>query len=134
MSLNRKSKLVEVAKIICRDLRKNSTKAERILWEGLRNKKFYGKKFYRQYPIFHDITGKETFFVADFFCFSDKMIIELDGKYQQYRLKEDEERTKILNQLGLDVLRFTNEEIMNNLEEVLIKLKSALSKEHSEPV
>lgn len=134
MSLNNKTKLIEVAKILCRDLRKNSTKAERILWEELRNKKFYGKKFYRQYPIFHDITGTETFFVADFFCFSNKMIIELDGKYHQYRLKEDKERTEILNQLGLDVLRFTNEEIMNNLEEVLIKLKSALLKENSEPI
>jgi len=129
MSLNNKSKLFEAAKVVCRELRKNSTKAERIFWEVIRNKKFYRKKFYRQYPIFHDITGKETFFVADFFCFDEKLIIELDGKYHRYRLQEDKERTKILDRLGLRVIRFSNEEITNNLEEVLLKLKKALVSE-----
>ena len=123
MSLNNKNKLVKIAKVVCRELRKDSTKPERIFWEELRNKKFFGKKFYRQYPIFHDITGKETFFVADFFCFDEKLIIELDGKYHQYRLQEDTERTTILDHLGLRVIRFSNEEITNNLEEVLLKLK-----------
>ncbi|GMU96936.1 endonuclease domain-containing protein [Ignavibacterium album] len=122
MSLNNKKKLVEVAKVVCRELRKNSTKAERIFWEQVRNRRFCGKKFYRQYPIFHDITGKETFFIADFFCFEEKLIVELDGRYHQYRLKEDEERTKILNHLGLSVIRFTNDEIENDLESVLLKL------------
>ena len=129
MSLNNKSKLFEAAKVVCRELRKNSTKAERIFWEVICNKKFYRKKFYRQYPIFHDITGKETFFVADFFCFDEKLIIELDGKYHRYRLQEDKERTKILDRLGLRVIRFSNEEITNNLEEVLLKLKKALVSE-----
>ncbi len=129
MSLNNKTKLFEVAKVVCRELRKNSTKAERIFWEVIRNKKFYRKKFYRQYPIFHDITGKETFFVADFFCFDEKLIIELDGKYHRYRLQEDKERTKILDRLGLRVIRFSNEEITNNLEEVLLKLKKTLVSE-----
>ena len=45
MSLNRKRELIEVAKVVCRDLRKNSTKAERILWETIRNKKLLDKKF-----------------------------------------------------------------------------------------
>jgi len=129
MSLNNKTKLFEVAKVVCRELRKNSTKAERKFWEVIRNKKFYRKKFYRQYPIFHDITGKETFFVADFFCFDEKLIIELDGKYHRYRLQEDKERTKILDRLGLRVIRFSNEEITNNLEEVLLKLKKILVSE-----
>ena len=129
MSLNNKTKLFEVAKVVCRELRKNSTKAERIFWEVIRNKKFYRKKFYRQYPIFHDITGKETFFVTDFFCFDEKLIIELDGKYHQYRLQEVKERTKILDRLGLRVIRFSNEEITNNLEEVLLKLKKTLVSE-----
>ena len=129
MSLNNKSKLFEAAKVVCRELRKNSTKAERIFWEVIRNKKFYRKKFYRQYPILHDITGKETFFVADFFCFDEKLIIELDGKYHRYRLQEDKERTKILDRLGLRVIRFSNEEITNNLEEVLLKLKKTLVSE-----
>ena len=123
MSLNNKAKLVQVAKVVCRELRKNSTEAEKKFWEAVRNKKFYGKKFYRQYPIFHDITGKETFFIADFFCYEEKLVIELDGKYHQYKLKEDGERTKILNLLGLRVIRFKNEEIMKDMEGVLLKIK-----------
>jgi very-short-patch-repair endonuclease len=126
MSLNSKSKLAEVAKVVCRELRKNSTKAERLFWEKVHNKKLLGKKFYRQYPIFHDVTGKETFFVADFFCFSDKLIVELDGKYHQYRLKEDAQRTKILNHLGLKLIRFNNEEIVNNPESVMLEIKKHL--------
>lgn len=121
MSLNSKAKLVQIAKEVCRELRKNST--ERLLWEKVRNKRLLGRKFYRQYPIFHDMTGKETFFVADFYCFTDKLIIELDGEYHKYRLKKDAERTNILNHLGLDVLRFSNDEIVNNLEEVMSEIK-----------
>lgn len=59
MSLNRKKELIEIARVICRDLRKNSTMAENIFWEVVRNKKLNGKKFYRQHPLFYDITGKE---------------------------------------------------------------------------
>ncbi len=127
MSLNNKTKLVEIAKVVCRELRKNSTKAERIFLEKVRNKQFYGKKFYRQYPFFHDITGKETFFVADFYCYEEKLIIELDGKYHQYRLKEDKERAEILNYLGLKIVRFSNDEIISDLRRVLNKIKSNFS-------
>jgi very-short-patch-repair endonuclease len=79
MSLNKEKELREIAKIVCRDLRKRSTKAEQIIWEVVRNHKLDTKKFYRQYPIFYDITGKEPFFIADFFCFEEKLVIELDG-------------------------------------------------------
>ena len=126
MNLNNKKKLVDIAKVICRELRTNSTEAERILWEAVRNKKLGGKKFYRQYPFFHDVTGKETFFGTDFYCHEEKLIIELDGKYHQYRLKEDKERTKILNYLGLKEIRFRNEDIMSDLEGVIHKIKETL--------
>jgi very-short-patch-repair endonuclease len=130
MSLNNKTKLEEIAKVVCRELRKNSTEAENIFWCEVRNKKFYGKKFYRQHPLFHSITGKETFFIADIFCYEEKLIIELDGNYHQYRLKEDEERTKILNHLGLRVIRFNNDDIMNNLDGVVIKIQKILGIEY----
>ena len=126
MNLNNKKKLVDIAKVICRELRTNSTEAERILWEAVRNKKLGGKKFYRQYPFFHDVTGKETFFGTDFYCHEEKLIIELDGKYHQYRLKEDKGRTKILNQLGLRVVRFRNQEVMSDLCGVVMKIKMEL--------
>ena len=126
MSLNNKRKLVEVAKVVCRDLRKNSTEAEKVLWEAVRAKKFDGKKFYRQHPIFYDISGKETFFVADFYCYEEKLIVELDGKYHRYRLMEDKERTKILNYLGLSVIRFNNDEVLNDLDKILNKIKQEM--------
>ena len=127
MSLNIKGKLVEVAKVVCRELRKNETEAEKLLWKAIRDRNLKGKKFYRQHPIFYDITGKETFFVADFYCFSEKLIIELDGKYHRYRLKEDKKRTDILNMLGLKIIRFNNEEVLNNLDDVLLKIGKSLS-------
>jgi very-short-patch-repair endonuclease len=94
----------------------------------LRRKKICGKKFLRQYPFFHDISGKETFFAGDFYCHEEKLIVELDGKYHKYRLKEDEERTKILNSLGLKVIRFNNKEITNNLGYVLSEIKKQFLK------
>ena len=126
MSLNRKKELIEAAKVICRELRKNSTEAENIVWKAVRNRQLNGKKFYRQHPIFHDITGRETFFVADFYRYEKKLIVELDGIIHNFKLKKDEERTKILNNLGLKVIRFKNEEVFNSLYDVLERIKSFL--------
>ena len=128
MSLNIKKQLVEVAKVVCRELRKNSTNAEELIWQAVHNKKFEEMKFLRQHPFFHDVTGKETFFVADFYCHEEKLIIELDGKYHKYRLKEDEKRTEILNYLGVRVIRFTNEDVIKDLNNVLKKVKSTFEK------
>ena len=125
MSINRIKELAETAKIVCRDLRRNSTPAEELLWGGaIRNRKLDGKKFLRQHPLFYDITGKESFFIADFYCHEEKLIIELDGVYHKYRLREDKERTKILNFLGIKVIRFKNEEVLKNLERVLKKIRN----------
>ena len=124
MSLNRKRELVEIAKNVCRELRKNSTEAEKLFWEEVRNRRLENKKFYRQYPLFYDLTGTESFFVADFYCYTEKIIIELDGKYHMYKIKADEKRTEILNMLGVKVLRFNNEQIFNNLDEVLTKIRN----------
>jgi len=98
-----------------------------VLWGAIRNNNLFGKKFYRQHPIYHDITGKETFFVADFYCFTEKLIIELDGRYHQYKLEEDKHRTDILNLLGLRVIRFSNDEVINNLGLVINEIKKSLS-------
>jgi very-short-patch-repair endonuclease len=61
MSLNNKSKLIEITKVTCRELRVNSTEAEKKFWEAVRNKKFLGKKFYRQYPFFTIYQEKKLF-------------------------------------------------------------------------
>lgn len=126
MSLNNRVKLVEVAKVVCRDLRQRSTNAEQILWKELRNRKLLTRKFYRQYPLFYDLTGKESFFVADFYCYEAKLIIELDGEIHKYKLQEDKSRTDILNLLGLKVIRIKNKEVEKNIDFVLEKIKEEL--------
>ncbi|MCF6269738.1 MAG: DUF559 domain-containing protein [Melioribacteraceae bacterium] len=60
MSLNKKSRLRIVAKQLCRDLRKNATHSEMIVWEVVRNRKLNGKKIYRQHPIFYDLNSVES--------------------------------------------------------------------------
>lgn len=124
MSLNKKRELSQIAKIICRELRKNSTEAEEILWQNLRNRKLEGRKFLRQHPLYYDLIGRESFFIADFYCHEEKLVIELDGEYHQYKLVEDKLRTNIINLLGIKVIRFRNEEVSNNLQEVVKEIKN----------
>jgi very-short-patch-repair endonuclease len=123
MSLNKENSLIEIAKVTCRELRKRSTNAERILWKYVRGEKLSGCKFYRQYPIFYDVTGKESFFVADFYYHKGKLVIELDGSIHNYKVVNDKAREGILNSLGIKVIRFKNDEVETKLEEVLEKIK-----------
>ena len=58
MSLSHDPRLTQIAKKYCRELRKNQTAEEKIFWEAVRNRKFGGSKFYRQYPLFFDYLGK----------------------------------------------------------------------------
>ncbi len=124
MSLNKEKELREIAKVICRELRKRDTPAERLFWDMVRDKQFHGLKFYRQFPLFYDLNGKESFFIADFYCHTHKTIIELDGPVHDFQLAEDKMRTEILNSLGCRVIRFRNEEIMTGEEQFNDKLES----------
>ena len=96
-----------------KDLRKSMTEAEKILWKQLRNNKLNGLKFRRQHPL--DI------FIADFYCHRKKLIIELDGGiHDSPEQKEyDEGRTFELEEKGFKILRFRNEDIINDLGSVL---------------
>ena len=123
MSLSHDPRLRQIAKEICRKLRRNQTNAEKIFWEAVRNRRFMGLKFYRQYPIFFDFSGQETFFIADFFCFEKQSVVEIDGKIHDYRKDHDEVRTFIINAKGIDVTRFKNDEIEHNFNSVLERLK-----------
>jgi very-short-patch-repair endonuclease len=97
-------------------LRERMTPAETLLWEELRQKKFMGLKFRRQHPI--------LYYVADFYCHSLKLIIEIDGGYHltENQKKLDKERSENLNHNGIKVIRFTNDEVENNRSEVLRRL------------
>ncbi len=127
MSLSKNPKLILVAQTLCRELRKNSTKAEDRLWQRLRNRKLLSKKFYRQFPLFYDLLGIETFYIADFYCFENKLVIEIDGGYHANQIDKDALRTEVINLLGIKVIRFKNEEVLKDINKVLQQIEKELT-------
>ncbi|MCK4559969.1 MAG: DUF559 domain-containing protein [Calditrichia bacterium] len=111
---------------LCRKLRKSQTEAELLFWTHVRGRKFKRLKFYRQCPIFYEINDQESFFIADFFCFDIKTVIEIDGKIHDFRYKEDLEKSGIRKTLGLKIIRIKNEDIEFNITQVLKNLSSDL--------
>ena len=93
------------------------TPAETKLWENL-NKSQLGVRFKAQHPI--DI------FVADFYCHKFKLVIEIDGGIHEYQQAYDDGRTAELEKWGLTVIRFTNEEVLNDIEKVVDSIKRYL--------
>lgn len=111
-------KLFEFSKI----LRKAQTDAEDIIWQSLRNRKILGFKFRRQHPL--------GMYIADFYCYEAKLVIEIDGGiHNQPENKEyDENRSIELEELGITVIRFTNEMVSCDLNKVLDIIKKHLQK------
>lgn len=105
-------------------LRNNMPQPERKLWFYIRNKQL-GIKFRRQHSI-----GK---YVVDFFCCELKLAIEIDGNshFTEQAQAYDHQRTRDLNKIGIKVLRFTNNEVNQNLEEVLVKIMNSIPKSTS---
>jgi len=101
---------------LARSMRHEMTEAEKILWEYVRNKKLSGLKFKRQYPI-----GR---YVADFFCYEKKLIIEIDGSIHESREEYDKNRDEYLTASGYEILRIKNDEIIDSIETVIEKIKS----------
>jgi very-short-patch-repair endonuclease len=103
-----------------RELRQRTTEAEEKLWALLRNRQLKRKKFRRQ----HAIAG----YVADFYCHESKLIVEMDGNFHMKpeAKKYDNARTALLNEMGIVVLRFWNEELINDPEKVLQKISDHL--------
>ena len=100
-----------------RELRRSQTEAEKMLWARLRNKQFYGIKFFRQYSI-----GP---YILDFYCPRMKLAVELDGgQHNESENKEyDSVRSEYLKSHGINVTRFWNNEVLLNREGVLAKLR-----------
>jgi very-short-patch-repair endonuclease len=119
--------VVQVAKEACRELRKHSTQSEKLFWQAVRNRQVLGKKFLRQFPIFFEYMDKETFFIADFYCYENRLVVEIDGKSHDYQKEYDKLRTYIINNLEIDVVRFKNEKIEKDMSDVLEKLKQVLT-------
>jgi very-short-patch-repair endonuclease len=105
--------------IRARELRKKLTKPEQILWEYLRDRKFFGKKFRRQ----HIVSG----FILDFYCPENKLAIELDGPVH-YRQKEyDYLRQNLIQNNGIIFLRFKNRQITDDIKNTLKTIKRELN-------
>ena len=102
-------------------LRLNPTEAEKKLWEVLRNNQMLGLRFKHQHPI--------SIFIADFYCHTIKLVIEVDGEIhlKKENREYDENRTAELDSLGITVLRYSNDMVINNInkvkEEILIECK-----------
>ncbi|MBE9174870.1 endonuclease domain-containing protein [Synechocystis salina LEGE 06155] len=92
-------------------LRNNMTMAENILWEELRNRQILGFKFPRQHPV-----GS---FIVDFYCPQLKLVIEVDGSIHDSRQEYDQCRSEKLKEFGHYVLRFTNNQVIDDLASVL---------------
>jgi very-short-patch-repair endonuclease len=112
-----------------RELRRNQTKIEDLLWRNIRGRKFCNKKFNRQFPIIYQYDKKAHYFIVDFYCHEHKLIIELDGGYHSIpeQKEYDAWRTEILENLGLRVIRFKNEE---GIMKILEGIRSALGCEY----
>jgi very-short-patch-repair endonuclease len=102
-----------------RELRNDATPAERKLWQHVRNRQLVATRFNRQVPI-----GP---FICDFVARTAKLIIELDGGQHAVRTIEDERRTRFLVSRGYRVLRFWNNEVLENVDGVLQVIEEALN-------
>lgn len=111
----------------CRNLRKNQTDAEKKLWTVLRNRQLGGAKFRRQFSI-----GR---YILDFYSPEYKLGIEADGgqHYTDEGRQRDKLRTRVLAQLGVQILRFNDREILSNIEGVYKMIYNTIEKMKSNP-
>ena len=85
------------------------------MWSALRNKQLEGLRFRCQHPVGN--------FILDFYCPSCKLVVEVDGEIHIYQTKYDDARTAKLDEYGYKVLRFKNEQVINDLPQVLAKIR-----------
>ncbi|MFB3059465.1 MAG: endonuclease domain-containing protein [Gammaproteobacteria bacterium] len=107
-----------------KQLRSNSTDAERNLWAHIRNRRLEGWKFRRQLPI-----GR---FIVDFACAELRIIVEIDGGQHAEKIHYDLGRTRFLQSKGYQVVRYWNNEVLGNIEGVLEALTLTLSQRERE--
>jgi very-short-patch-repair endonuclease len=100
-------------KVFAKELRNNSTKSEIKLWKYLKGKQMMGYYFHRQRPIDE--------YIADFFCHKLKLVIELDGFTHRFEevAQRDVKKENKLSELGITVLRFSDDQVINDIYNVL---------------
>ena len=110
---------------IARSLRRDQTDAERKLWFRLRDRRLNGLKFRRQMPV-----GR---YVADFCCEAARLIVEVDGGQHAEQLEQDADRTKALEAMGYLVLRFWNNDVLQNIDGVVETIVMTLQHQSDPP-
>jgi very-short-patch-repair endonuclease len=108
-----------------KELRKNMTGAEKLLWQSLRANRLNGWHFRRQ-----QIIGG---FIADFYCHAAALVIELNGGIHEARREQDKERAEFIRDYGIEVFCFKNEEVLNQLSQVLQKIDRLCKERTSTP-
>lgn len=108
-------------KEFARELRNNSTKPEIILWQKLKRKQMYGYDFHRQKPLDN--------YIVDFFCHELMLAIEVDGYSHQFEevYDKDVRKTQRLNELGVTVLRFTDNEVLKEMFSVMLAIENYIT-------
>jgi very-short-patch-repair endonuclease len=110
-----REELIECA----RAMRKSPTHAELLMWRELRKGQLGGYKFRRQHII--------RTFIVDFYCPETKLVIEIDGSVHRNQVEYDQIRENDLSEMGYEVLRFRNEEVVNEISLVLEAVEEKLS-------
>jgi very-short-patch-repair endonuclease len=111
-----------------RELRRNATRAEAVMWDLLRHRRLRGLKFRRQFPL--------ATFVADFCCYSLRLIVELDGGVhdEPAQVAHDENRDAYLTSRGYSILRIPNHRLFQNPESVLEEICQAAEERGWQPL
>jgi very-short-patch-repair endonuclease len=112
-------------KSLARELRKNMTLSEILLWNCLRKKAILGYDFDRQKPL--------DKYIVDFYCKELMLAIEIDGDSHYYRYEEDKERQKELEKLGIKFLRFDDKEVKRDISNVLRVIEDWILKNKPTP-
>ena len=108
-----------------RMLRENMTPCEKILWERLKGKQILGLRFRRQHPIF--------IFIVDFYCHEARLVVEIDGEIHDQQTEYDDGRTAEMEQFYIEVIRFGNYEIEQDIENVINKITNRVTKRLKSP-
>lgn len=105
-------------KTFSRELRKNQTKAEEKMWSAIRKRSVEGCLFLRQKPLLS--------YIADFYCASLLLVIEIDGSSHDHKKEADIQRTLALEEQGITVIRYTNDQVLYSLPRVIRHLTKTI--------
>lgn len=116
------------ARAFAREMRKHPTKAEKFFWQKVRDRQIAEAKFHRQYIFeYRTLEQRKSYFIVDFYCPAHRLIVEIDGPIHDLQQEYDRFRESILTtSWPKSILRFTNEEILDNWSVVKSKLLATL--------